>query len=129
ESAAAGGGGAGGSAGGAAASAGASAGGAAARAPAAAAPGAVPSAPATLASAPPSSAAGSGEAFRHPLPGRLIAIGDVHGDLVATRTALRLGGAIDEANRWIGGDLRVVQTGDQLDRGDHEREILDLFEQ
>lgn len=53
----------------------------------------------------------------------------MHGDLAATRAALRLGGAIDESGRWIGGDLRVVQTGDQLDRGDQEREILDLFEQ
>jgi hypothetical protein len=69
------------------------------------------------------------EAFRRPLPGRLIAIGDVHGDVAATRAALRLGGAIDDSGRWIGGNLSVVQTGDQLDRGDQEREILDLFEQ
>jgi hypothetical protein len=61
------------------------------------------------------------------LPGRLIAIGDVHGDLAATRAALRLGGAIDGEDRWIGGGLTVVQTGDQLDRGDDERQIVDLF--
>jgi hypothetical protein len=61
-------------------------------------------------------------------PKRIVAIGDVHGDLAATRGALRLAGAIDDRDRWIGGKLIVVQTGDQLDRGDDEREILDLFE-
>jgi len=58
----------------------------------------------------------------------VVAIGDVHGDLDATRAALRLAGAIDARDRWVGKDLVVVQTGDQLDRGDQEREILDLFE-
>jgi Calcineurin-like phosphoesterase len=65
---------------------------------------------------------------RFPAPARLVAIGDVHGDLAATRRALRLGGAIDDADQWIGGSLVVVQTGDQLDRGDDEQAILDLFE-
>jgi len=59
---------------------------------------------------------------------RIVAFGDVHGDLQATRTALRLAGAIDEHDHWIGGHLVVVQTGDQLDRGDEEQAILDLFE-
>lgn len=59
---------------------------------------------------------------------RIIAIGDLHGDLAATRKALKLGGAIDANDRWIGGDLVVVQTGDQIDRGNQDREILDLFE-
>jgi len=58
----------------------------------------------------------------------IVAIGDVHGDLDATRSALRLAGAIDAEDRWIGGQLVVVQTGDQLDRGDEERAILDLFD-
>lgn len=61
-------------------------------------------------------------------PQRIVAFGDVHGDLAATRNALRLAGAIDERDRWVGGRLIVVQTGDQLDRGDDERAILDLFE-
>lgn len=61
-------------------------------------------------------------------PRRIVAFGDVHGDLSATRAALRLAGAIDDADRWIGGDLVVVQTGDQLDRGDDEQAILDLFD-
>jgi len=61
-------------------------------------------------------------------PQRIVAIGDVHGDLTATRSALRLAGAIDESDHWVGGDLIVVQTGDQLDRGDEEQAILDLFE-
>ena len=67
-------------------------------------------------------------ALRHPAARRLIAVGDLHGDFAVTRRALRLGGAIDDADRWVGGDLVVVQTGDQLDRGDGELEILDLLE-
>jgi hypothetical protein len=64
---------------------------------------------------------------RRPMPKRLVAIGDLHGDLAATRAALRAAGAIDDADRWIGGELVVVQTGDVLDRGDDEQAILDLI--
>jgi len=66
--------------------------------------------------------------FRFPEPERLVAIGDLHGDLSAARAALRLAGAIDGADTWVGGKLVVVQTGDQLDRGDDERAIVDLFD-
>ena len=65
--------------------------------------------------------------FRYPAAARLVAIGDLHGDLGATRAALRLAGAIDENDRWVGGDLVVVQTGDYLDRGDDDRSIIELF--
>ncbi|MFV8749944.1 shewanella-like protein phosphatase [Nannocystaceae bacterium ST9] len=67
-------------------------------------------------------------AARLPAPARLVAIGDLHGDIAATRAAFRLAGAIDQDDRWIGGDLVVVQTGDQLDRGDDEQAILELLE-
>lgn len=60
-----------------------------------------------------------------PAPERLIAIGDVHGDLNALLLALRLGGAIGPGDHWTGGALWVVQTGDLLDRGDDEEAILD----
>ena len=59
---------------------------------------------------------------------RIVAIGDLHGDFTATVRVLRLVGAIDSQNQWIGGKLVVVQVGDQLDRGDGERSILDLLE-
>jgi hypothetical protein len=65
---------------------------------------------------------------RYPPAQRIVAIGDLHGDLAATRTALRLAGAIDENDQWIGDTMAVVQTGDQLDRGDDEFEILDLLD-
>jgi hypothetical protein len=67
-------------------------------------------------------------AFAFPAPERLVAFGDVHGDLDAAKKALRLAGAIDDADRWVGGRLVLVQTGDQLDRGDSERKILDLLD-
>ncbi len=66
--------------------------------------------------------------FIEEAPARLAALGDVHGDLKAARKALRLAGAIDGDDQWIGGELVVVQTGDQLDRGDKEEKILELFE-
>lgn len=64
----------------------------------------------------------------HPAVDRLVAIGDLHGDLAATRRALKLAGAIDDKDEWKGGSLVVVQTGDQIDRGDDDRAILDLFD-
>lgn len=61
---------------------------------------------------------------------KVAAIGDVHGDLAATRSALRLVGAIGAADdRWTGGKMVLVQTGDQLDRGDDEQAIVDLLQQ
>ena len=84
--------------------------------------------PASASQAPAAPAEAPSLPARFPAPARLVAIGDVHGDLAATRRALRLGGAIDEQDRWVGGSLVVVQTGDQLDRGDDEQAILDLFE-
>ncbi len=65
--------------------------------------------------------------LRNPAAARVVALGDVHGDLAATKRALRLAGAIDETDAWIGGSLVLVQTGDILDRGDGEQEILELF--
>jgi hypothetical protein len=61
-------------------------------------------------------------------PRRIVALADVHGDIDAARRALRLAGAIGTTDDWSGGELIVVQTGDQLDRGDDEQEILELFE-
>jgi hypothetical protein len=65
--------------------------------------------------------------LRLPAPPRLVAIGDLHGDLGGARAALRTAGAIDDRDRWIGGGLVVVQTGDVLDRGDDEQALLDLL--
>lgn len=63
-----------------------------------------------------------------PAPERVVAIGDLHGDLDAVRRAFRLAGAVDASDRWVGGKLVVVQTGDLVDRGDDDRAILDLTE-
>lgn len=82
----------------------------------------------TVAPKPVSEQPANSEDYRMPGAERIVAIGDVHGDLAATRAALRLAGAIDDKDEWIGGKLVVVQTGDQLDRGDDEPQILDLFE-
>ncbi|HYQ15818.1 MAG TPA: metallophosphoesterase [Polyangiaceae bacterium] len=79
--------------------------------------------PAASPSAPPTTTS-----YRLPAAARVVAIGDLHGDLDALRATLRLAGAIDSDDRWIGKDLTVVQTGDQVDRGDRDREVLDVIE-
>ncbi len=67
-------------------------------------------------------------ATRYATKERIVAIGDLHGDLGATRAALRLARVLDEQDRWSGGKTFAVQTGDVLDRGDDEQAILDLLE-
>jgi hypothetical protein len=66
--------------------------------------------------------------LKKPAPSRLVAIGDLHGDLERTKRVLRLAGAVDANINWSGGSMIVVQVGDQIDRGDGDREILDLTE-
>lgn len=65
---------------------------------------------------------------RHAAPGRVVAIGDLHGDLGAARLAFRVAKVLDADDHWIGGNSVVVQTGDVLDRGDEERPLLEWLE-
>lgn len=90
--------------------------------------GAVPPAPATTTPAPPA-------CTLQPLPvkveptGRVVAVGDLHGDYHATLDVLRAAKLIDDHAQWVGGNATLVQTGDVLDRGDGESLILALLEQ
>lgn len=65
---------------------------------------------------------------RIPAPERLIAIGDIHGDLEKAREALQIAKVMDEEDKWIGGKTVVVQVGDILDRGGDEIKIFYLLE-
>ncbi len=58
---------------------------------------------------------------------RVVAIGDVHGDVDALRDALRLAGLIDGKGRWSGGKAHLVQTGDIPDRGEQTRAAFELL--
>ena len=55
---------------------------------------------------------------------RVVAIGDLHGDLQKTVIALKLAGVLSISTEgtplWCGGDTIIVQLGDILDRGDHD---------
>ncbi|CAI9107068.1 OLC1v1006347C2 [Oldenlandia corymbosa var. corymbosa] len=63
-------------------------------------------------------------------PGRrIVAVGDLHGDLDKTRYALEIAGVLssDGEDLWIGGETVLVQLGDILDRGEDEIAILSLL--
>jgi hypothetical protein len=60
-------------------------------------------------------------------PRRIVAVGDLHGDLAAARAALQLAGAVDGRDRWQGGGLVIVQTGDLLDRGDDDIALIEYL--
>lgn len=85
--------------------------------------------PAPAQSAPPSSAPASGAptGVTQTVPGRVVAIGDLHGDFQATRKVLQIAGLTDAQDAWIGGKTTLVQTGDVLDRGDGEAQIFGLL--
>ncbi len=58
---------------------------------------------------------------------RLVAIGDIHGDLDAFIGILQRAQLIDPIKRWSGGHATLVQTGDFLDRGPKARGVMDLL--
>ncbi|GFR41016.1 hypothetical protein Agub_g1448 [Astrephomene gubernaculifera] len=63
--------------------------------------------------------------------GRIVAIGDLHGDLEKAVEALMLSNVISVSEEgtvsWVGGDTVVVQLGDVLDRGDVEIGIINML--
>ncbi|KAJ0020448.1 hypothetical protein Pint_32455 [Pistacia integerrima] len=63
-------------------------------------------------------------------PGRrIVAVGDLHGDLDQTRYALEMAGVLssDGQDLWTGGETVLIQLGDVLDRGEDEIAILSLL--
>ena len=48
---------------------------------------------------------------------RVVAIGDVHGELDGLTTLLQKAGLVDDERHWVGGRATLVQLGDVLDRG------------
>lgn len=59
--------------------------------------------------------------------GRIVAVGDVHGDVAAFEGILRQAGLLDDGGRWSGGGATLVQVGDILDRGPSPRGAMDLL--
>src|SRR5262252_6588396 len=57
---------------------------------------------------------------------RLVAIGDVHGDLPSFKAILAQAGLLGDAGAWSGGDAVLIQLGDLIDRGPAMRGTLDF---
>ena len=50
-------------------------------------------------------------------PRRIVAVGDLHGDLQNTFKVLEFAAVINERHEWIAPNTTLVQIGDVVDRG------------
>ena len=64
----------------------------------------------------------------NPAVDRIVAVGDIHGDMNSIQEMLIDIGILDRNLHWAAGETWLVQVGDQLDRGDDERDILEWLE-
>ena len=62
-------------------------------------------------------------------PGRIIAVGDLHGDYGAWLDIARNAGLIDARNHWTGGKTTLVQLGDIVDREPNSLQIIRSLQQ
>lgn len=60
-------------------------------------------------------------------PSRIVAIGDIHGEIDGLKRILQAAGLADAAGKWTGGRTQLIQTGDYTDRGAGTRAVLDLL--
>lgn len=60
-------------------------------------------------------------------PGRVVAIGDIHGAAVQFRALLVTLALTDATGHWSGSGATLVQTGDYTDRGAGVRTVIDLL--
>jgi hypothetical protein len=58
---------------------------------------------------------------------RLVAIGDIHGEIDGFKRILQAAGLADATGRWTGRRAQLIQTGDYTDRGTGTRAVLDLL--
>ena len=58
---------------------------------------------------------------------RIVAIGDIHGELDGFKSILKAAGLAEPDGRWIGGRTQLIQTGDYMDRGAGTRAVMDLL--
>lgn len=63
-----------------------------------------------------------------PFAQRIVAVGDLHGDVDAALAVLAMAGLVDAAGTWVGGDTILVQTGDTTDRGPRSKGVLELMQ-
>lgn len=56
----------------------------------------------------------------------IVALGDTHGSFAPVVRMLRRLGLVDDDLQWSGGTTHLVMVGDLLDRGEGERDLLDL---
>ena len=68
-------------------------------------------------------------AAAQPVPARIVAVGDLHGDFSAWLDIARDAKLVDPANHWIGGKTVLVQTGDMVDRGADSLKIIRHLQQ
>lgn len=59
-----------------------------------------------------------------PKAGRIVAVGDLHGDFAVWRDIARDAGIVDSRGRWTGGTTTLVQVGDVVDRGPDSLKIV-----
>ena len=59
--------------------------------------------------------------------GRIVAVGDIHGDKDAFVAVLRMAGLIDDSEKWAGGQTHLVQIGDIPARAPQSRQAYDLL--
>lgn len=62
-----------------------------------------------------------------PVARRIIAVGDLHGDMENTLKTFRMAGIVNEKVEWIAGDSVFVQTGDVVDRGPDTIELYKMM--
>ncbi|HEX4912420.1 MAG TPA: metallophosphoesterase [Vicinamibacterales bacterium] len=58
---------------------------------------------------------------------RIVAIGDIHGEIDGFKRILQAAGLADASGKWTGRRAQLIQTGDYTDRGTGTRAVLDLL--
>mgnify|MGYP001599536836 FL=1 len=56
-------------------------------------------------------------------PGRVVAVGDIHGNFEGWVQVLRMADLLDKKGSWIGGNATLIMTGDVVGRGGYPKRI------
>ncbi|TCD64914.1 hypothetical protein EIP91_003450 [Steccherinum ochraceum] len=59
---------------------------------------------------------------------KIVAVGDLHGDMPNAQSVLEMAGVVDEEGNWTGDVDFFVQTGDIIDRGDDTIKLYDFMD-